>query len=158
MKILNQAAAKSSDCNSVVSSCLQTLWGRQETLHHIADSYENVICIRACTDDPFPLCERARLSIKLYSARQALSCADYDVIQVETRRLEQVWAVTTRGHGNYIWIYLKWRVEREKIKTEKARVSKSALMIINPLNKVIEDSRGSWLSEADSVRVNLRRL
>lgn len=87
---LNQVVSQSSDCNSIFSSCLKTLWGRQETLHHIADSYESVICIRACTDDPFPRCERARLSIKLYSARQALSCADYDVIQVETRRLERV--------------------------------------------------------------------
>lgn len=127
------------------------LWKRRETLCHIADSYERVICIRTCMDDPFPRCERARLSIKLYFVRQALPCADYDIIQVETRRLESAWAVTIYGQKLYEYIFETMR--RNKGGREKARwrISEFALTVINPLNKVIEDSRGS-------VRVNLRRL
>lgn len=77
---------------------------------------------------------------------------DYDVIQVEARRSERARAVTTRGWK--LCEYIENGANRRMWDREGEcddRISESALTVINPLNKVIEDSRGS-------VEVNLRRL
>lgn len=87
---------------------------------HLATSQTpaRVICIRGWTDDPLPHRERARLSIKLYFARQALARRDYDVIQVEARKSERPRAVTTRGQK--LCEYIGKRVSRRKGDREKA--------------------------------------
>lgn len=92
--------------------------------------------------------ERERVYRSSSTSLVKLSRRDYDVIQVEARRSGPGCYHPRTGTARIYWERREWEDRRGR---KQRRISESVLTVINPLNKVIEDSRGS-------VEVNLRRL